>query len=123
MLPLLHTLLGQNKLETETFRTDMLAFLSGFKGHITDAMRDFKVNAEQGLQGNEAASNKKHANSLVKVSAATRTTTKSLPDLGSVPQHSVWLALSNYAEGVLRILITGWMWSGQDGTYPCHTSN
>ena len=69
MLPLLHTLLGHNKLETDTFSADTLAFLSGYKGHITAVMRDIAANAKRGLKGSTAASVKRHADSLVKVCA------------------------------------------------------
>ena len=63
----MHTLMGHNKVETDLLRTDMLAFLSGFKGHITPVTQDFAANAKRGAVGNEAASQKAHANSLVKV--------------------------------------------------------
>lgn len=69
VLPLLHTLLGHNKLETDTFSADTLAFLSGYKGHITAVMRDVAANAKRGLKGSAAASVKGHADSLVKVCA------------------------------------------------------
>ena len=69
VLPLLHTLLGQNKLKTDTFSVDTLAFLSGYKGHITAVMRDVAANAKRGLKGSAAASVKGHADSLVKVYA------------------------------------------------------
>ena len=67
LLPLMHTLMGHNKIETDLLNTDMLAFLSGFKGHITPVMQDFAANAKRGDVGREAASQKNHANSLVKV--------------------------------------------------------
>ena len=64
--------MGHNKVETDLFSTDTLAFLLGFKGHITPVMRDFAANAKRGAVGNEAASQKNHANSLVKVSPTDR---------------------------------------------------
>ncbi len=69
VLPLLHTLLGHNKLETDTFSADTLAFLSGYKGHITAVLRDVAANAKRGLKGSGAASVKGHADSLIKVCA------------------------------------------------------
>ena len=68
VLPLLHTLMGQNKVEIDSFSADTLAFLSGYKGHISAVMRDFAANAKKGFKENDAASNKRHGNSLVKVS-------------------------------------------------------
>lgn len=67
LLPLMHTLMAHNKLETDLLSTDMLAFLSGFKGHIRPVVQDFAANAKRGAVGREAASRKNHANSLVKV--------------------------------------------------------
>ena len=58
LLPLMHTLMGHNKVETDLLSTDMLAFLSGFKGHITPVMQDFAANAKRGAMGREAASQK-----------------------------------------------------------------
>lgn len=72
LLPLMHTLMGHNKVETDLLSTDMLAFLSGFKGHITPVMQDFAANAKRGAMGREAASQKNHANSLVKVCSTDR---------------------------------------------------
>ena len=67
LLPLMHTLMGHNKVETDLLSADVLAFLSGFTGHITPVMQDFAANAKRGAVGREAASQKNHANSLVKV--------------------------------------------------------
>ena len=67
LLPLMHTLMGHNRVETDLLSTDVLAFLSGYEGHITPVMQDFAANAKRGAVGREAASQKKHANSLVKV--------------------------------------------------------
>lgn len=66
-LPLMHTLLGKNTIEAETFSADTVAFLDGYKGHISPVMQDFLASSKQGLSGDDAASSRGNANSLVKV--------------------------------------------------------
>ena len=71
VLPLLHTLLGKNTIEAETFSADTVAFLDGYKGHVSPVMQEFLANTKKGFKGDAAASNSGHANSLVKVALTT----------------------------------------------------
>ncbi len=70
VLPLMHTLLGKNTIEAETLSADTVAFLDGYKGHISPVMQDLLANSKEGLSGGDAASSRGNANSLVKVSLA-----------------------------------------------------
>ena len=72
VLPLMHTLLGKNTIEAETFGTDTVAFLDGYKGHISPVMQDFLAHTKKGLSRSAAASSRGHANSLVKVHMASQ---------------------------------------------------